>query len=188
MPGGEAVPLAHLLRRVADRIGKAPPGGEDGRRFVHQLERVAIAGDDDHLQPDLLRLPRQRADDVVGLVVLQLDNGDAQDVQKLADARHLRAHLIGHVRTMGLVSLVIPEAERRSLVEGHDDVVGLLFLQDGEEHRGKAVHRIGQLPARGLQVGRERVISAVCKGVAVHQHQLFLLHRYASATVGTRGL
>ena len=92
-PGGDAV----LLRqeRLVDEVGgaHAAAGGVDDAhvvRVVDELEEVAVAGDDVDRHPAAER-GGQRADDVVGLVAVDADPGDAERRQRVDDDRHLDA-------------------------------------------------------------------------------------------------
>ncbi len=56
-------------------------------RVLHELVRVAIAGDDDGVDPLRRGARRQGADHVVGFDSFELDRGDPQRLEHLADQR-----------------------------------------------------------------------------------------------------
>ena len=61
---------------------------------AHQLHQVLVRRDDRHPPPGLARLFRQRRDDVVGLVALQLQAGDVERPRRLPRQRDLRAQFL----------------------------------------------------------------------------------------------
>ena len=56
-------------------------------------------------------LEGEAAEGVVGFVALELEGGDGEGVDHLADAAYLLAELVGHGRALGLVVLELGEAE-----------------------------------------------------------------------------
>ena len=55
-------------------------------------------------------------------------------------------------------------------VEGGDQLVGVVVLEQVDEHRREAVHGVGHLPRRRGHVGREGEEGPVGQRVAVDQH------------------
>ena len=172
--GGDEILRLDRLRRHAREVGDAPQGVEHGDAVVDELQRVAVAGDDEHLEALRLGLGGEGADEVVGLVAGQLDVGDPQRVEDLLDEGHLPLELLGRRRPLGLVLGVLLGAEGRAGdVERDGQVRGPLVAQDVDEHRGEAEHRVGVLPRAGGEVlHREREERAVRHRVAIDQQQL----------------
>ena len=83
----DAVALEHLGRTVDDDVGDALLGGHDADVIGHELERVAVAGDEQHADPGFAPPPRQRAEDVVALPPFELDDGHVERGEQLLDHR-----------------------------------------------------------------------------------------------------
>ncbi|GGT54426.1 hypothetical protein GCM10010177_08460 [Actinomadura citrea] len=160
------------LRHAAD-------GVKDRHRVVDQLERVAVAGDDEGLHPGAGGLDGQRGDDVVRLEPGDRQPRDAQRVQHLEDQADLAAELVGRLLPARLVLHVLLVPERRlGAVERHRDVGRLLVAQDVDEHRGEAVHGVGRLPVgRGEVLHGQREERPVGQGMAVEQKKPVALVR-----------
>ncbi len=109
----QAVPLGYPGLVVDDRVGHAHPGREQPDVVVHQLEAVEVAGDDVGVDPVGRCLQRERADDVIGFVALELDDRHAHHGHQLADDRELGPEVVRHRWTTGLVVRVCRETECR---------------------------------------------------------------------------
>ena len=124
-----------------------------------ELQRVAVAGDDQH--PEILRLGLrgQRGDQIVGLEPVFGQHRDAERPQHLFGDVDLAAELVGRGGPPLLVLRVLLFAERLAgHVEGRRDVRRLLVAQQIDEHGGEAVHRVGGQPALRLEVlGGQRI-------------------------------
>ena len=170
---GEAVAVHHLARVDPGEVGDAALRVQHRDVVADQLERVAVAGADEHLEPLGLCLGGQRGDEVVGLVALDPEVGDVQRPQHLLDEVHLAAEVVGRGRAIGLVLGVALAAERGPRdVEAHREVGGLLVAQHVDQHRREAVDRVGGLPGAGAEVLRgQREERAVGQRVAVEQQQ-----------------
>ena len=157
----------------ARELGDATHRVEDRAGVGHELERVAVAGEDQHLEPLGPRLGREGGDDVVGLEPLLLQVRDPQHVEHPLDQRQLGGELRGRLVATRLVVGVLLEAERLArLVEGHADVGRLLVAEHVDQHRGEAVDGIGVLALDRREVlDREREEGAVGQRVAVEQEQ-----------------
>src|SRR5262249_44564885 len=135
-----------------------------------KLETVAVSRDYKDLVAFLPRTLGERGKEIIGLVALQLDRQDAQGLKHLADQRELLAKYIGSRGTIALVFGVGVNAKlRRSLVEAHDDAVGLLVGKQLDEHRGKPINRVRDLPGRGNKGIGERVESTESKRMTVKE-------------------
>ena len=137
----------------------------------HQLVGIPVAGDHDHVLAPVAGLGGQRCDHIVGLHPGVVHRGDPQRVHKLADNSHLLAQRFGSLLAVGLVARLPLVAEGRlAPVEGHPYTVGTVVSQEGQQHPGEAVHRVGHLSAGGRHVfghGEKRPID---QRVPVHQH------------------
>ncbi len=104
----------------------------DARVVVHQLQQVAVAGDD--VYRDLVaHLPGDGAQHVVGLEALALQNGDVQGADDLLDARDLHVEFVGHLLARALVLTEQVIAKRRAQVEADGQVVRRVVTQDEVE-------------------------------------------------------
>ena len=130
-------------------------GHQDRYMIVDELQRVTVAGDDQHVHAVALGPGGQRRDDVVGLEPGRAQPGDAQRVEHLEDQAELAAEVLGRLPPVRLVLDVLLVPERRlAAVERHRDVRGLLVAQHVDEHGREAVHRVGRLPRGGGEVLR----------------------------------
>ena len=83
------------------------------RRIQHphpigdQLHHVLVAGDDEDRVAIIGGLAGERADDVVGLEALGLEDGNAKGLERAADVGKLLRQIGGHLGAVGLVALVL---------------------------------------------------------------------------------
>jgi hypothetical protein len=121
-------------------------------RVLHELEAVAVAGDDDHLALAYGRLGGQGGDHVVRLEPGRLDHRDGERGHHLADHVELRRQ---QPRRLGPAGLVVRQhlvAERVARgVEGHREGRRALLPDEVHQHGREAVHRIGDDARRGGQ-------------------------------------
>ena len=168
------VPLLHHLRSHPAQVGDPLPRVEHRHVLGDQLEGVPVAGADQHLEPQGFGPRRQRADHVVGLEPLLLDEGDVEGLEHLLDQVELATEL---VRRAGPVRLVLgvdlrPEG-LPGHVEGDSDVGRRLVAEHVDQHRGEPEDAVGVLTGDGGEVlHREGEEGAVGDRVAVDQQQL----------------
>ena len=121
-------------------------------------------------------------DQVVGLPVLQLDGGDAERCGRLADQRELRDQLFRRRRTLRLVGIIQPIAERCSAgVEDHRDMGADMLAQQLGQHVGEAEHRVHRRAVRP----RHRRQGAEDEARSVDQDQV---QRPFRGRIGGRGI
>ena len=177
--GPHAVARLDGVGRHAGELGDALDRVEHRRGVGDELERVAVAGDDEHLVergalgPRLVRPGGEGGDDVVGLVTVHLDVADAQRVEHLLEQRDLPAELVRRGTAGGLVLGVLLRAEGLARdVERHGEMCGVLVAQDVDEHRREPVDRVRRLPRRRGEVlrrqGEERTVG---EGVPVEKEE-----------------
>jgi hypothetical protein len=119
----------------------------------------------------LTRLPGQRADHIVGLEALDVEDRDAQRRARLMDQRHLVDEIGWHRRTIRLVVGGERVTKRRSgEIERRGDVLGRVIGKQLSEHRAEAVHGVRGPPV-GPGEAANRVVRAVHLLVAVDQKQ-----------------
>ena len=96
-------------------------------RVFDQLVRVAVAGDDDDVEPEVSTACCQRRDQVVGLVAREVGHLDPQRVHDLTHEPHLLAKDVGSGLALCLVlgHGIVPEGRLRT-IEQHDDAIGTL--------------------------------------------------------------
>src|SRR5690606_41118036 len=94
----QAVLLLHRLGGEAGHVADAAPGHEHGDVVVDELQRVAVAGDDEHVHALCRGAGGQGGDEVVGLEARLGQPGDVQDVEQLVDELHLAAEVLGRDR------------------------------------------------------------------------------------------
>ena len=166
----QAVALLDLLQPVSrrHRIGPARRV-ENLHLLVDQLEHIAVAGHDEHVVPFAAGLVGQRAEDIVGLVVSVGENRDVERAQHGFDARHLRAHVVGHGVARRLVFGEFGVAPGVPGVKGHGHVIGLDLAQRGEQFARKAVDGRGWLALARRERCLHAEICAVRLGMTVNQ-------------------
>ena len=171
---GRKVPLLHGLRRHPGQIGDALTWIEHGDVVADQLERIAVAGADQHVEAGRLGLGRERADHIVGLEAFLFHVGDVEGLEHLLDQIELTFELVGSRGAVRLVLAVDLRAERMSRdVEGNAEVGRFLVSQHIDQHRGEPEHPIGVLAGLGREVlHRQREEGPIGNRVAVDQHQL----------------
>ena len=77
---------AHELLHLRGIVPVVFLGGVEHRdALVHELQHVLVAGDDHHIDTGFRRLPRDGADDVVGLEARVFENRDAHGFEQAAD-------------------------------------------------------------------------------------------------------
>ena len=176
----------HLLRADAE-LAHHVVGGDvilvvarqiDDGALVHQLQQVAVAGDNFDAQSLRGAPAGGRAEHVVGLEAFHFEARDVEGVHHLADALDLRAQVVGHLGARSLVFGVDIVAEGLAGIEGHRQVIGLFLLVDAQEFAGEAVDAgggfaFGGLPARRAagRITGEGIIHAIGQGMAVNQVQ-----------------
>jgi hypothetical protein len=148
-------------------------------RVGDELIGVAVAGDDDHVDPVGRRVGRERGDHVVGLDPGDLQLADLEGLEHLVDQRQLRGEEVGGLLAPGLVLRVELVAVRAPAgrVEHHREVVGLLVGAHLGEHRREAVDRVRDRARLRREVGRQGKERAVGQRQAVEQEQLRHLGR-----------
>ena len=177
----EGLVLHHLRRRHA-KLGRDPGdiaalavhGVDDGHMLVDQLAQILVAAGDDDL--DALRGShlRQGGDHVVGLDAGHGQDLPAQQLYHLVDGGDLRAQVVGHGRTGGLVLGVERVAEGRAAgVENTDCVLSLYVFAQGLHHIDHAPDgsgsRTGRVAGNRTEVGHGMVGTVQIAGT-VHQH------------------
>ena len=121
---GDPVALLDGGRVVDGDVGDALARRDDAHVVVDQLERVTVAGHEQHAHAARLRAFRQRAEDVVALPALGLDDRHVQRAQHVLRHRELHPKLVGHGGALHLVPLEDLRSERGlPPVERHDDRV-----------------------------------------------------------------
>src|SRR5690606_6928122 len=101
--GPDAEVFHHTGRVVYLAAAARPARGQlDAGVVVHQLQQVAVAGDDVH-RHFVAHLRRDRAQYIVSLVSFQFEDGNIERPYDLLDAGDLNAQLIGHFFPRALV-------------------------------------------------------------------------------------
>ena len=171
---GREVLLLHRLGGHPGQVGNALARVEHGDAVGNQLERVAVAGADQHVETLGLGLGGQGADHVVRLEARLFHVGDVEGLQHLLDQVELTLELVRGLGPVGLVLGVDLGAEGLpGHVEGHAQVGRRLVAQHVDQHRGEAEHAVGVLAGLGGEVfHRESEEGSISDGVPVDQHQL----------------
>ena len=148
-----------LLARVED-----PHAGP-----LDELEHVLVRRDDDDVEIGCPRRPGERADDVVGLVARQGEDGDPVGLARAADLGDLGGQVLVHrgpVRLVGVVLVVADGLARQ--VEGHRQILARMLAEHLPQHRHEAVDGVGRPPVPGREAP-DRVVRPVDVGHRVHE-------------------
>ena len=114
-------------------------GTENEDVVFHQLTVILVGREHIGLYASRSSLRRQRADDVVGLVAIHLENGDVVGLEDVLDDGHTRADILGSLLALRLVFRESLVAERRSVrVESHTDMRWFLLFKHLVERVAKA--------------------------------------------------
>ena len=137
-----------------------------------ELGEVLVGRHHDNLvEARELGLVTEGADNVVGLVALAGEDGDAEVADDALHPRQAHLYLFRHRLAVGLVLGVHLVAERRRLqVESHADMCGALAAQQVVERGGEAQHARGVEPL-GVDAGNliQRIVGAVHRRHAVNK-------------------
>ena len=141
-----------------------PLGVDDFGFLRDQLQQIFVGGEDLALHARLLRLPRQRADEVIRLKSRQRQVFETEHRDHRLDVGHLRRQPLGHFRPVALVVGVFDMAECRLWpVEDHPDEIGLVILHRLAQAAGQAIERArfppvrrGQTPHREMGTEQQR--------------------------------
>ena len=144
---------------------------------VDELERILVAGHQEHLEAGPGERMRDRGEDVLPLEALLLEDRHAVRRQQRFDQRQLRDERVRHRLALDLVRLELAVAERRlAHVEGHGEVVRPLLLPERLEHAREPVDRVGRSAVRRAEQA-DGVERPVTEGGAVDQEHLPERHR-----------
>ena len=132
--GGETVLLFYRGRGKAVERGYALHRIEHRRRLINQLQVVTVSSDDESLI--VLCLGCESSQNVIGLVVLTREGGNAQHLEHLANEVYLTLEFLRRGLALGLIFREHLSAEGLAPhVECHRNGVGGLFRHDIREHR-----------------------------------------------------
>jgi hypothetical protein len=149
----DTVPGGHRGRVHPGQLGDPADRIQHGDAVADQLERVPVAGGDQHLQAGRPAPAGEGGDHVVGLVSRCLHHRDPQRGEHLLDQADLAGEVARALRPAGLVGRVLLVAERApGHVEGDRHVGRLLVPEHVDQHRGEPVDRVGRLPGGGREV------------------------------------
>ena len=131
----KAILLLEGSRVIVLELRDALLGQEHAQVWPHELQSVAVARDDTHIIALSRGLRRERADDVVGLVVVLLEERDAHVRGELAQERELREEFLRRLVARALVVGIALRAEgMAALIKGQRHEVGLLLGNELRQH------------------------------------------------------
>ena len=170
---GQPVLLLDRIGRHAREVGDSLAGVENRGGGRHELEGVAVAGDDRGLHAGRLRLRGQRGDEVVGLVAVALEVANAHGREDVTDEVHLPAKLLRGLGSRCLVALERLAAEGGSRhVERDRDMRGIQVAQCVDEHGRESVDGVRRLSRHGREIlDRKGVEGPVREGVPVQKEK-----------------
>ena len=169
-------PDTELGFHTLDVIDAAGHGVDQGDVRADQLGHVLVAGGDHHITAQRRALPRQGADDVVGLDPFHTQQRQPQCTDAGMQRLDLHAQVVGHRRAVRLVVLEQRVAKGRTLgVENHGERAVRILPAQAQQHIQHTLDRTGRLAGRGGQ-RRQRVEGAIEVGRTVHQDEGGLAH------------
>ena len=122
-----------VLLDLSGAVELAPPGVVHGDVGTHELHEILVGRDQDHVVAGVGRLLCQGAEDVVGLVAVELQDGDTMGGERPAHPGDLAPQVVRHGIAVGLV-LLVPFGPHALLgapsFEGDPDEVGLLLAEE----------------------------------------------------------
>ena len=192
---GQGLDLHGLLRGVALVLEKVYRIGDEVLLRVPHLDlvgqelvEVLVLAHDPELDLFLLEQPSDRGDDVVSLLPLHLEGGDAHDPQQLLDSPDLGTEIFRRGIPVGLVLWIEIAAlgARVSMVERDGEVVGLPLFENPEHHLRKDIGGLGGLAIGRVQLRPERsVIGPEDLGVTVDEVECFQGNRVAGGVIAS---
>ena len=170
----EAVEIRHELGgdamvEVLDRLGrhdldvrKALLGAHDLHVFGGELVHIAISGDEEHVATGGFARARERAEDVVALPSLGLEDGHLDLLQQLLDHGELCTQIGVHGRALRLVLWKHFHAHARlALIKGNRHAIGTKGINHLQEHVEKpedGIRRTAIRRVHGWGHGVERTV------------------------------
>ena len=170
--GGRDAGLLLDARLVVEGVvaDAAPVVEHPDVRVAHELVAVAVTGDDDHVVALADEQVDGRGDQVVGFPAGAVDRWIPIASSTSRTSPICWRRMSGAALALRLVlGLGLVTERRLGPVEGDEHAVGLLVLQHVDQHRREAEHGVGDLPAGGRHVGRQREERPVGQRVAVDE-------------------
>ena len=106
--------------------------------WCDELPIVFVGSEHIGLHTGLPSFGSQRADDVVSLKAVGLQDGDVHGLQNLLDIGHTELDVFRCFLALSLIGWVGLVAERLAVVEGHAEMGGMLFVDDLPQRVAKA--------------------------------------------------
>ena len=189
----QAQEVAQLLRPDSElllHLGRVESGHgsriENGHARVHDLEKVLVDGDDDHLQTVFPRLPGDGGDDVVRLVSRVGEHGHPKDPAHPMEVGDLPRQVFRHGWPGRLVvgKLLVPN-RGPGKIHGHGQIVRLLFLDQLAQHARESEDGAGGKP---LPVGQspDGIVRPVELGHAVDDVEAWSRHNSSILSADSR--
>ena len=147
--------IAHERQKVDDLIRPDAPVDQQFLRteegvvpqvqqphvVAQQLPRVFVGRGDDAVTTRRDGADGNGGKEVVGLEARPFEARNAHHIEQSPDERNLRHEVGGHLRAGGLVGGKFLMAKRRAgRIDGADEIIGLLLLDDVEQVAGEAKH------------------------------------------------
>ena len=183
--GRDAVAVDHRIAVVHLRLRDPAARGHHAHAGLDQLEEVAVAGHDHHVEALVTRPAGDGGDHVVGLESLHAHVLVAEAVHERLHVRPLLGEQVGLRVALALVLLVDLLATRHPGVPHHQRGLHAVLGDDLHEHRGEAEDRVRGLPLRGRDGLGQREKGAINKAVPVDQEQFFRRLRRHRSTLST---
>ena len=137
-----------------------------------QLQDIAVAGRDMHIQTHLDRLPAYRAQHIIGLHVGHGQLRDVKGLDKFTNAIELASQVVGHFLARRLVLGVNLLARAQAFVKCDRKVLGLIMLIDIQQRSAEAIDGARALAARCREAPMlQGEITAISERVTVNQIQ-----------------
>ena len=148
--------LFYILVKIIFGIGEAFTGQIDDDMVVHQLQQVAVTGDDFYGQSFFNRLLSHAAQNVIGFKSFHFEAGKTEDIHHLADALNLRAQIIRHFGAGGFIFRIYLIAESFPGIKGHGQVIRFVLFQKPDHHGSETINTGCWLAGTGSEMNARR--------------------------------
>ncbi len=147
---------------------------QNAHSTIDELHHVLVVGDDQHFDIFLRRLRGHRANDVIGLISLKLEDRQTHRLAETPDVWQLNGHVIRHRRPLRFIFFEQLVTKCRALgVEHNADVVRAVVLDQPFQNVRKKKRHFGGQARRRTHAVHGRIKRPVDVRHGVHKKQFF---------------
>ena len=165
-------PFLAECRHIPDLVVIAPLRQLHPNMRTKQLQDIAVAGGDMHIQTHVDRLPADRAQHIIRLHIGHGQLRDVKRLDQLANAIELAAQVVWHFLARRLVLGINLLARAQAFVKCDREILGLIMLVNIQQRPAEAVDSARALAARCREAPMlQGEITAISERVTVDQIQ-----------------